>query len=393
MTRHRGTLLAGLAVTALLLSGCSTGTTPQPKEAPKPEAQSPADPNLLDRTPHPVDWTLEPFDRSQAWLPQTYDERIVLKTNWVTKVDERQGIYLGASEQDGTLRFMAVDSTGATLWGAERLSADNMFALSTTSNDVPLAVLTDREEDGATTVSGFDLSTGELLWGPVLAPGELVGPGLTFSEGAPVTGTAPADMTVLDPDTGEEVTSLPGAPIGEYDGTVVSTKDETVYVTPLHAEGPWSFTSDRPVTSATPRLRPAAGYALLDAGEGAGPLLDLEAQETLADRATDFSVDYLAEIVAVLEDGTVTAHSADHPTTWQLVVEPDTNFEAFGGVMLYLRQGNTIQANNAVTGEVAQAYDPQGSGRIVVPWHIAHDGSAILLDGVDPLLAVIEEGP
>src|SRR5699024_7207802 len=53
--------------------------------------------------------------------------------------------------------------------------------------------------------------------------------------------------------------------------------------------------------------------------------------------------------------------------------------EGTGGVMVYLRtEEGHVQAHNAVTGDIAEAYDPDGAGTPVMPFHVTDTGSGIV---------------
>lgn len=92
-----------------------------------------------------------------------------------------------------------------------------------------------------------------------------------------------------------------------------------------------------------------------------------------------------------LEGTTLSAEAADGSQLWTLSVEEGTRVAGLAGGLLYLREGDAIRAHNAVTGAVAQAYDPDGEGRVVVPRMMVTHGAALLLDGDRPLIATAPE--
>lgn len=57
------------------------------------------------------------------------------------------------------------------LWEAERPPGSNDFHLRTEDDGTAVAVLPDESPDGSRAVSGYDLTTGELVWGPQEPPG------------------------------------------------------------------------------------------------------------------------------------------------------------------------------------------------------------------------------
>ena len=94
---------------------------------------------------------------------------------------EADDVFLSLHEAESDLEFRAVDSDGTILWSAKRPRVCSGFLVSD-SADGPVAVLMDQQSGSSgslkTTASGFDLHTGENLWGPVEVPGPLLGSGL-----------------------------------------------------------------------------------------------------------------------------------------------------------------------------------------------------------------------
>ncbi|MDN6330807.1 MAG: hypothetical protein L0J84_15905, partial [Brachybacterium sp.] len=123
-------------------------------------------------------------------------------------------------ENDDSLEYRAVGSTGEVLWTAQRPRACSAY-LVTTSDDGPIAVLMDQGSPSGgsltPTASGYDLRTGEKQWGPVETPGPMLGNGLVFA-GPPkdFIGTG-GPRTALDPSTGD-VTAAEGESESEGEG-------------------------------------------------------------------------------------------------------------------------------------------------------------------------------
>src|SRR5699024_6261566 len=109
---------------------------------------------------------------------------------------------------DSDLEFRAVDSAGTILWSAKRPRVCSGFLVSDSENG-PVAVLMDQQSAGSdaldTTASGFDLATGEKLWGPVEVPGPLLGSGLVFAGPPEDFIGAGGPRTALDPASGAEL--------------------------------------------------------------------------------------------------------------------------------------------------------------------------------------------
>lgn len=93
----------------------------------------------------------------------------------------------------------------------------------------------------------------------------------------------------------------------------------------------------------------------------------------------------------ILDAAGLHAYDADNQSLWSLSVHDETTITAIGGVFLYVREGGAIRVHNVVTGDVAQAYEPDGQGTIIVPSHITVNGAAVLLEANRELLATIPE--
>ncbi len=407
LTRHK--VVLGLLAVSMTLGACSPSTPAAEDAQPQSHAaqgealrneQEPRDQrqsgagtagsktsSTIDRTPHAADWKLPEFDRTGTQIPQTYEEARILAPAWVTRIEEKDGVYLAADEDADRLRYMAVTSVGEILWAAERPKEATGFALSKTEEGTNVAALTDIDDPefpGELSVTGYNLETGETLWGPVQAPGPHTGPGLTF--------TGEDGNVVLDPTTGKVAGPFQGEVLGEYQGTVITATETGLSVETLGTATTWDVKTEGTglEVKAADYRRPLGDFALLDTADGAGPLLNLAQQKLVAPNVRDFAHDYLLNVTAFVDSSGIRAVSPEGDGTWQIPADSQTTIEALGGLLLYLRQGDVLQANNALTGEVAQAYAPDQSGRIVVPWYMSGDGSAILIDGYTPLLATVE---
>ncbi|WP_256840245.1 hypothetical protein [Ornithinimicrobium faecis] len=285
MTAHRR-LAAAATVGILLLPACSTTQPDTPDDAVTTTTAA------LDRDPHPVTTPLPEADTAGMWLPLAFQDRRIIDPGWDTEVLHADGVFLGVSDLGDHVAFTAVDVHGEILWSAERPGGNTDFELRTDDGSA-IAVLPDNAPEAAATVSGFDLTTGEQVWGPEESPG----PGGTDTAEQTESARA-ADGTHFDPGTGTRVT---------------------------------------------------------------------------------------------VQDTTLRAESADGSELWTLSVDADTQVAGLAGALLYLREGDAIRVHNVVTGAVAQAYDPEGQGRVVVPSMMGSQGAAVLLDGEHRLLAVAPE--
>ncbi|WP_109474490.1 hypothetical protein [Ornithinimicrobium cavernae] len=282
-------VVAGLTAGLLVLGACSSTEPTQ-----SASSQQPVQARELQRDPHPSDGTLPEVDTSELWLPLSFEGLTVVDPGWDLPPQHADGIFLGATEhEDGSLEFTAVDVHGEVLWAADRPAGSTDFSIRTGADGRTLAVLPDTEPtepaDGGSTVSGYDLETGEPVWGPVAPPGPQAGSEVSEEEG-----------TWVDSTTGNTI---------RHDG---------------------------------------------------------------------------ANLQALSPDGT---------ELWSLSVDADTTVVGLGGAFVYLRVGDTVRAHNIMTGAVAQAYAPDGEGRIVVPVRFTTLGAALLLDGSRHLIATAPEAP
>lgn len=104
-------------------------------------------------------------------------------------------------------------------------------------------------------------------------------------------------------------------------------------------------------------------------------------------------VDQTTGATVTLHDTTLRAEDPAGAELWTLSIDEGTRLVGLAGGLLYLRDGDAIRAHNVMTGAVAQAYDPAGEGRVVVPQLMVSMGAALLLDGERPLIATAPQAP
>lgn len=377
MSPRRSLVLALLAAVALVLSACAPD---QPEPAPEPV-----------RDPYPVDAALPLVDVSEMWLPRSLEELDVVDPGWDGEPQHADGIYLGPGERDGLVEFTAVDVHGDDLWAVQRPAGHEGFALTSDERGRALAVLTDTTEtDGGATATAYDLHTGEQAWGPVEVPGPHRGPGLVFGTTAD-DGDDGAPLLALDPGTGRAVASLDndqGRIVGEYHGTVlVADTDSLVARDTGDDRELWRITVidhgwDAATLAAPPGPSPVDGMALLTTSDSTGALLDLRDGTVVNDMAQDAWLDHVTGTLVVFDGTGLHAFDPAHQLLWQLTLGPGTSVAAVGGVFVYVREDDAVRAHNVVTGAIAEAYDPQGQGAIVVPTHLTDRGAGLLpVDG------------
>lgn len=366
-------------------------------------ACAPSAPELT-RDPYRLEGPLPTAEHDGLWLPRTYEEATLVAPGWQIEPQYGDGIYLAAAERDDALEFTAVDVHGNPRWGVQRPLTCTGFALSTAADGSVVAALTDTESTpeaiAATTVTGYELATGQPAWGPVVVPGPQFGPGLVFAappgdamgpSGPRVALDATTGAVLADERSGERI-------LGEYHGTVLLVREEQV-VAVAGAEGSelWSL----PLAEygwTTAQLAPAvdadvpAGLALVQTAPSSAVLLDLATGEVLAQDVAAAAVDATSGALVVQEASSIRALDRERQPLWSISVAPDTTIEAVGGVLLYLREGGAIRVHNVVTGAVAQGYRPDGGGDIAVPVHLSELGAGVLLTDEGYLVATLGEG-
>lgn len=381
--------LAFAAAAMLVLTGCGVTTQDPVKE------------------PHPVEAPLDRTDVSAVQLPIPYQETTVVEPGWETEPKYANGVFLAAAERDSVLEFTAVNVQGEVLWAAERPVDGTGFTLTTTAAGQSLAVLTDVQTTDGTlagaTATAYNLITGSQVWGPVDVPGPHQGPGLIFAASPEGTMEEDGPRTALDPTTGRVVASETDAAsprvLGEYHGTLIlhdgnelvgldTGNDQELWRQPWAAHG-------QILASATPSLHaaPGGGYVSLDAPELPGALLALDTGAVLTENSLEAAVDPTSKHLAVVDENGLHSYDPTGERLWSLSVEPETSIAALGGGLVYLRHDGTVRVHNIITGDIAEAYDPEGDGPITVPTYITAEGAALLSDGNRQLLATIEPPP
>lgn len=138
----------------------------------------------------------------------------------------------------------------------------------------------------------------------------------------------------------------------------------------------------------------ASGELVWGPAEPPGPAAPEGGGTTTATGAEhDGNVDPATGTHLALEGTTLRAHDPEGTELWTLSVSEGTTVAGLGGGFVYLREGDAIRAHNVMTGAVAQAYDPEGQGRVVVPKMIVSQGAALLLDGERQLIATAPAVP
>ncbi|MEE6281294.1 hypothetical protein [Georgenia sunbinii] len=373
----RPRLVAALAV-LLALAAC--GTEPEPAV---PVATEPV----------PVGQMAPAADVPAAAVPLALSDLPVLDPGWEEAPQELDGLLLAIAHPEqsgGPIRFIAAREDGTVLWQAERPPSCTGFTL-TSDGERTIAVLTDvtagTETLSETTASGYDLATGERLWGPEPVPGPHQGPGAVFA--APAPGAAMGETgprVVLDPATGQVLATEDDgvAVVGELAGALLTTAGGELTASGVHE---WSVDlaslglEDEPVV--LPGVLPPVGTVLLaERGSSTGVLVDLRTGDRLAADVAAAARDPLSGTLVTAAAGTVTGlPEGDEP--WQREV-PGARLLAAANVLAYLQVGDGVQVVNAVTGQDAVAYDDDVA-QPAVPLLVTAGGGTVL-DAGGPVL-------
>ena len=393
MRRRRSIAVAGVAVLAAVLGACS-GEPEQAEDSPPLEQLD------LQREPQPDGDPLPEASAEDLWLPYQVDQLALVEPPWpAASVQELGGVLLAPAESEGAVEFRAVDAEGTMLWWAQRPPSCTGFVLTTTSDGQDLAVLADMEASSdavSTTVSGYDLHTGEEVWGPVDVPGPHLGPGLVFAQ-MPAQFGEPTGAVALDADSGQLLEAPEGAEVvGEYGGTVLTVDDSTLSALAPGDQGDLEVRWQLPLSehgwsaeevAAVAGTRPGVEVALLDVGTDGHVLVNLADGRVLAEGVRDAAPDAATGTVVLLEEQEMRGIDADGTQLWSTETGPEAEIQSVGGALVYLVDDGEVRVHNALTGEVATAYDSQGSGELAIPELIAPTGAVLLTAGEDAVLA------
>lgn len=431
--------VAGAVAAALVLAGCSTSPANDAEPAgtptgpPGPTQQDDAggtsagsgaepegdsadvtpmgtDQELL-RTPQIDQDPLPVLDAEGTRLPYHLQGRVLVEGPWDVLPQERNGTFLAPQERDGALDFTAVDSQGSVLWMAQRPASCAGFAVTSAGEGSDLAVLTDLTTTqgslAQTTATAYDLHTGDQVWGPVEVGGPHIGPGLVFSApgDAPlgamgarlVLDGATGNVVAREVDDGVHILSGAGADdvdgqveaqydgadiLGEYEGTVLlADGDEVVAIDADQGRQQWRLADhgwDIDALAPAAGARPGGPLARLQVAPGTQVVVDVDDGSVLAGNVTDVGTDPSTGTHVVLEADHARAYDSEGEELWAYLLTGPTTITGIGGVMVYLRTGDSVRVHNVLTGEVAQAYPPDEQGQILVPAAISADGGSVV---------------
>lgn len=174
--------------------------------------------------------------------------------------------------------------------------------------------------------------------------------------------------------------------IGEYHGTTLVAEDDEVqaYSTP-DQDHLWSLPladlgwPSEQIYSADSTNPGSLTAALIGPETDDQTLVELDTGEIIAEELREAAQDPTTGTWITL-GGELAGYDE---TGEQLFTNPDAEdlqtIEGVGGVMVYLRTADDrIQVHNVVSGDIAQAYDPEGQGTVAAPTYISEVGAAVV---------------
>lgn len=336
---------------------------------------------------------------------------------WDAPAQEAGGTFLSMHEDDDSLEYRAVDSSGEILWTAQRPRACSAYLVTTTA-DGPIAVLMDQgpptDDSLTSTASGYDLQTGQKRWGPVETPGAMLGNGLVFASAPKAFIGTGGSRTALNPATGdvaaaerEDEGESEGEGEGESEGVgsrsrvialfgehLVRSQGSNLVGEDLDGDRLWTRAAeDFGLSASEAREVPwepiGASHALLgDAGGEERTLVDLDSGASVDsdisgawfDSASNTLVTAGTELQGFETDGT---------ERWKSPLPENAEVAGVGaGLIVFESAGDGAAARSARDGGRVDSDTPLLATvkNLGAPHHIAESGAALVGDPQTPLL-------
>jgi hypothetical protein len=330
----------------------------------------------------------------------------VVDPGWDVAAQESEGVFLSLHEADSDLEFRAVDSAGTILWSATRPRVCSGFLVSD-SEDGPVAVLMDQQSDGNDTLdataSGFDLASGERLWGPVEVPGPLLGSGLVFAGPPEDFIGAGGPRTALDPASGAELAvEDDDSPriLALLDNHLVLADGEELIGEDLEGQRLWTRpAADLGLTAAEARETPweAVGdsHALIGSGGGQRTLIDLDSGDTVAADIDSAGFDSRTRTL-VTSGSKLHGFDLDGTKRWDASLDDDAELSAVGAGFVITESATEgdddgTQTRSADDGQILDTEEAPETGDFGAPHHIDDSGARLVGDPASPLLIPAED--
>ncbi|WP_240372629.1 PQQ-like beta-propeller repeat protein [Brevibacterium zhoupengii] len=339
---------------------------------------------------------------------------------WDAPAQEAGGTFLSMHENDDSLEYRAVDSSGEVLWTAQRPRACSAY-LVTTTDDGPIAVLMDQGPTTGNsltpTASGYDLETGKKRWGPVETPGAMLGNGLVFA-GAPkdFIGTG-GPRTALNPATGDVAAAESEDAADNEDGTssrvvalfgqhLLRSQNGDIVGEDLDGNRLWTRAAeDLGVSASEVREIPwepiGASHALLgDAGSAERTLVDLDSGASVDSDISGAWFDSASDTV-VTAGPDLQGFNSDGTERWRSPLPESAEVAAMGaGLIVFASESDGGAAGDGGTAGDGTAARSARDGkkaegdtallatfkRLGSPHHISESGAALVGDPQTPLL-------
>ena len=386
---RRRDLALSLPLGLLMLSACESSGAGGGQDDPTSAPDIAVDPE-----PTVLGERAEPLDVTELRLPLEMTVMIVVDPGWTATPHERDGLFLGYREEVDRLRFIAAEQDGTLLWEAQRPLSCTGFALSADADGRPIAVLADTGSGpGEMSLTAYDLSTAETLWGPTEVPGPQAGQGLVFAapgeepmgEGGPRIALVPAtgETALADGDLDD------GRILAEHAGTIVHTEGKDLVAAAAEdAAELWRTALPDGIDARGARIGgaadPSTGLAVLSGAEGPGVLVDLSEGRVVAEEVEGAAHDHGLDITVVAAGNVVRGLEADGQESWRHEDPETLEFITAGERLAYARrtEEGTLVVLDTSQGVMVHPYDTDLSGALGVPEVFsAEAAAAVNVDG------------
>lgn len=386
---RRRDLALSLPLGLLMLSACESSGAGGGQDDPTSAPDIAVDPE-----PTVLGERAEPLDVTELRLPLEMTVMIVVDPGWTATPLERDGLFLGYREEADRLRFIAAEQDGTLLWEAQRPLSCTGFALSADADGRAIAVLADTGSGpGEMSLTAYDLSTAETLWGPTEVPGPQAGQGLVFAapgeepmgEGGPRIALVPAtgEAALADGDLDD------GRILAEHAGTIVHTEGKDLVAAAAEdAAELWRTALPDGIDARGARIGgaadPSTGLAVLSGAEGPGVLVDLSEGRVVAEEVEGAAHDHGLDITVVAAGNVVRGLEADGQESWRHEDPETLEFITAGERLAYARrtEEGTLVVLDTSQGVMVHPYDTDLSGPLGVPEVFsAEAAAAVNVDG------------
>lgn len=380
--RRRPVRAVAIGLAAVVVTACAPMTAPG------------AAPAHLDIAPRPVATPAAEAEGATPSLPPLFDDARVLDPGWDVPPQKEGGTYLALAAESDRIVFSAVSGQGTVLWTAERPVLCSAFLASKGDGGRSLAILMNVEA-GVTTfsdtsVSAYDLRTGEEVWGPVEVPGPHTGPGLVFAAPPQASMGDSGPRIALDPATGEvladEAEHSDLTILGEGDGILLLADSHRLVARTVDERELWYEPSDRLGLPADTPLSAAAlaidgDVALLGDPDTGAALIDLATGTVISDEARATMLDEHSGIRVILDDALHGVDPSGKPL-WSHEAPGESTLVSVGHGDAYVAAPEGIRVLDTRTGAVRHVL-PRDT---VVPMQITAAGAGIVGTYDQPLI-------